>query len=99
MLALFKTQAKVKRYSSEKDEYGQKIPMKTCQTLMVSISPRNTILNNSPDYADVNFIGVCADKTIDDSCILEANNTLYKVKFAQPHGRFNTLYLIKQSGE
>lgn len=96
MVALFNTQAKVTRYTSTKDVYGQKIPTQTTKTIHVSISPKDVQRISSPAYADVNFIGVCSDKTIDDSCILEANGIQYKVKYAQPLGRFNTLYLVRQ---
>ena len=96
MVALFNTQAKVIRYTSTKDSMGQKIPVETTSHVYISISPKDTQRISSPAYADVNFIGICSDKTIDDSCILEAGEVQYKVKYAQPLGRFNTLYLVRQ---
>lgn len=96
MVALFNTQAKVIRYTTTKDDYGQKVPTQTTKMIYVSISPKDVQRISSPAYADVNFIGICSDKTIDDSCVLEADSVQYKVKYAQPLGRFNTLYLVRQ---
>ena len=79
---------------SAKNAYNQKILSSSpIGTVKININISSQSIQDNINYSGCQYIGLTHNKEIDDSWVIDYNGTSLKVKYVNPKGRMNQVFL------
>ena len=82
-------------FSSVEDDYGQSIEEKQEGKIKMAIYLVNETLNDNSLYSDAQYTGLTLDKNIDETYVINYDNSKLKVLYVSPQGRYKQVFLAR----
>ena len=81
------------------DEYGQSALDETVKgKVKMSINLTSQAIQDNILYKDCSYLGLTFDKSIDDTYVIKYGNDKLKVKYINPTGRYNQVFMEYMNG-
>ncbi len=82
-------------FSSVEDDYGQSIEEVQEGKIKMAIYLVNETLNDNSLYSDAQYTGLTLDKNIDETYVINYDNSKLKVLYVSPQGRYKQVFLAR----
>lgn len=82
-------------FSSVEDDYGQSIEEEQEGKIKMAIYLVNETLNDNSLYSDAQYTGLTLDKNIDETYVINYDNSKLKVLYVSPQGRYKQVFLAR----